>query len=100
VIDSHPYENVDGDGRPLCHDDDEIAPDYETVFVQQTEENASAAKNASEIDVILSQRMIQNKIASDNSASTSPAQPPPPKTGVEADSRKSSDEDSVDRCRR
>ena len=58
VIDSHPYENVDGDGRPLCHNDnDEIAPDYETIFVQQNDENASTTttttpvtKNAIEID--------------------------------------------------
>ena len=99
VIDSHPYENVDGDGRPLCHNDnDEIAPDYETIFVQQNDENASTTttttpvtKNAIEIDNILSLRMQQNKIASDNAAAATTKRMP----GNE--SQKSSDEDSVER---
>ena len=99
VIDSHPYENVDGDGRPLCHNDnDEIAPDYETIFVLQNDENASTTttttpgtKNAIEIDNILSLRMQQNKIASDNAAAATTKRMP----GNE--SQKSSDEDSVER---
>ena len=109
MIDSHPYENVDGDGRPLCRDDaDDIAPDYETIFVQQNEENAatatSAAKNATEIDVILSQRMLQNKIASDKSPSSSPSttidRMTRHKSGGDVDAvdaRKASDDDSCDR---
>ena len=34
VIDSHPYENVDDDGNPLCKNPDEITPEYETIFVK------------------------------------------------------------------
>ena len=108
MIDSHPYENVDGDGRPLCRDDaDDIAPDYETIFVQQNEENAAAAataKNATEIDVILSQRMMQNKIANDIDVQTSSSSALDQlKSGVGVgdvdgvDSSKASDDDSCNR---
>jgi len=52
VIDSHPYENVDGDGNPLCGNGrDEVQPEYETIFVKEEEE--------SDIDRILTQRMAQ-----------------------------------------
>ena len=36
VIDSHPYENVDDDGRPLLTqaDNGNVIPDYETIFVK------------------------------------------------------------------
>merc|ERR550534_3612726 len=33
VIDSHPYENVGNDGRPLANSDNSVTPDYETIFV-------------------------------------------------------------------
>ncbi len=69
VIDSHPYENVDENGRPLTYNEDEIAPDYETIFVKQSDE--VHPMNASDIDVILTQR------AARNSASPPPPQPPP-----------------------
>ena len=86
MIDSHPYENVDGDGRPLCHNEDEITPDYETIFVKQSDD----VKNAGDIDVILSQRMSQKNVA--DGGSTPPPQPPPKqRTPVETgaiDSRK------------
>ena len=36
VIDSHPYENVGDDGRPLI-DGESVIPDYETIFVKGTE---------------------------------------------------------------
>ena len=36
VIDDHPYENVDDDGHPIVIED-EINPDYETVFVNNDE---------------------------------------------------------------
>ena len=38
VIDSHPYENVDDDGHPLCKNPDEITPDYETIFVKNQDD--------------------------------------------------------------
>ncbi len=38
VIDSHPYENVDDDGNPLFRHPDEITPDYETIFVKDSEQ--------------------------------------------------------------
>lgn len=38
VIDSHPYENVDDDGNPLCRNPDEITPDYETIFVKDADQ--------------------------------------------------------------
>ena len=49
VIDSHPYENVNAEGLPLLQDDDddEITPDYETVFVKD------------DIDAILSEKISQ-----------------------------------------
>jgi len=34
VIDSHPYENVGCDGRPLAADSETITPDYETIFIK------------------------------------------------------------------
>ena len=34
VIDSHPYENVGDDGRPLVDGGDSVIPDYETIFVK------------------------------------------------------------------
>ena len=34
VIDSHPYENVGDDGRPLAADGEAVIPDYETIFVK------------------------------------------------------------------
>lgn len=37
VIDSHPYENVDDEGNPLCGRDAEISPEYETIFVKSDE---------------------------------------------------------------
>ena len=96
MIDSHPYENVDGDGRPLCHKEDEITPDYETIFVKQSDEESKQAvmKNAGDIDVILSQRMSQKSVTgnSDGTSSPPPPQPPPKqRTPVETgaiDSRK------------
>lgn len=69
VIDSHPYENVDENGIPLTYNEDEITPDYETIFVKQNDEVPPMI--ASDIDVILTQR------ATRNSASPSPPQPPP-----------------------
>ena len=92
VIDSHPYENVDGDGRPLCHNEEEITPDYETIFVKQTdeEEKERAMKNAGDIDVILSQRMSQKSVV-DGNASPPPQPPPKQRTPIETgaiDSRK------------
>ena len=36
VIDSHPYENVGDDGRPLI-DGESVIPDYETIFVKGKE---------------------------------------------------------------
>jgi hypothetical protein len=63
VIDSHPYENVDDDGHPLCGKDraeDEINPDYETVFVKN--DNVEDHQKRSEMmDQILSQRMQQQQ---------------------------------------
>ena len=40
VIDSHPYENVDDEGNPLCKNPEEIIPEYETIFVKNEEEDA------------------------------------------------------------
>jgi len=37
VIDSHPYENVGNDGRPLATSDNSVTPDYETIFVKGQE---------------------------------------------------------------
>lgn len=37
VIDSHPYENVGNDGRPLANSDNSVTPDYETIFVKGQE---------------------------------------------------------------
>ena len=55
----------------------------------------TTTKNAIEIDNILSQRMQQNKIASDIATATKRLPPPAP---AGAESQKSSgDEDSVDR---
>ena len=95
MIDSHPYENVDGDGRPLCHNEDEITPDYETIFVKQSDEESKQAvmKNAGDIDVILSQRMSQKSVTGNSDGTSSPPPQPPPKqrTPVETgaiDSRK------------
>jgi hypothetical protein len=36
VIDSHPYENVGDDGRPLAGREsaENVIPDYETIFVK------------------------------------------------------------------
>jgi hypothetical protein len=36
VIDSHPYENVGDDGRPLAgrESSESVIPDYETIFVK------------------------------------------------------------------
>ena len=34
VIDSHPYENVGCDGRPLAADSETVTPDYETIFIK------------------------------------------------------------------
>lgn len=34
VIDSHPYENVGCDGRPLAENSETITPDYETIFIK------------------------------------------------------------------
>ena len=34
VIDSHPYENVGCDGRPLAENNETITPDYETIFIK------------------------------------------------------------------
>jgi len=84
---------VDGDGRPLCHNEDEITPDYETIFVKQSDEESKQAvmKNAGDIDVILSQRMSQKTGNSDGTSSPPPQPPPKQRTPVETgaiDSRK------------
>ena len=50
VIDSHPYENVDDDGHPLAANAEEIAADYETIFVKEQD-----------IDKILSEKMMINQ---------------------------------------
>ena len=43
VIDSHPYENVDGEGNPLMGrrraSNEEVTPEYETIFVKGTEQS-------------------------------------------------------------
>ncbi len=56
VIDSHPYENIDDDGNPLCRNPDEVVPDYETIFVK---EDADAGQDDNDIDRILTQRISQ-----------------------------------------
>ena len=47
VIDSHPYENVDDDGNPLCGKGkgaEEITPEYETIFVKKEKEGEEKSK--------------------------------------------------------
>ena len=58
VIDSHPYENVDDDGNPLCKVADEVTPEYETIFVKG---NESKEKSPADFDRILSARMSQQQ---------------------------------------
>ena len=59
VIDSHPYENVDDDGNPLCKAADEVTPEYETIFVKGNEERKE--KSPADFDRILSARMSQSQ---------------------------------------
>merc|ERR1719391_1319558 len=73
VIDAHPYENVDDDGRPLCGQaktDEHVVPDYETIFVNNpdavrplregsSESSSAQPINSTEIDKILTNRMKQ-----------------------------------------
>jgi protein tyrosine phosphatase len=99
VIDSHPYENVDDDGNPLCKNNpDEVAPEYETIFVKVEEEEEKEA--AADFDKILSARMsqtqprmgtamlsrekspvLQNK---EDQQTTPPPQPPPKQRSIDS----------------
>ena len=58
VIDSHPYENVDDDGNPLCKVADEVTPEYETIFVKG---NENKERSPADFDKILSARMSQQQ---------------------------------------